>query len=294
MNASQRLSTGVSGLDERLGGGLVPGTMTVIVGATGIGKTQLGLHFANAGVAQEGRRGVIFDMASRGDAQSHGDYARRMFGWELEPVDAQRRPDLEDFFSPDRRYGDYLRVFDYGGRRVTRRDLDFDELQAWQAELARKLNVAIAFFYGNFVQGVRRAVIDGIEPVVRAADSIQFDLLEYIDHQILRKDADWVARDLFRERFRQNAAQAAAAAYDPGQLGFLTLVTSSEMMLDELITRPLEEGDLSANANTLIYMGKVRSGSTMGRALYVAKHRGSACTDDLVPYTIDESGLRLG
>ena len=46
-----RLSTGVPGLDERLGGGLIPGTLTVVVGASGIGKTQLGLQFAHAGLA---------------------------------------------------------------------------------------------------------------------------------------------------------------------------------------------------------------------------------------------------
>ena len=38
------------GLDELLGGGLLPGTLTVVVGSTGIGKTQLGLQFAQAGL----------------------------------------------------------------------------------------------------------------------------------------------------------------------------------------------------------------------------------------------------
>ena len=52
-----RLSTGVDGLDALLGGGLLPGTLAVIVGATGVGKTQLGLQFAAAGERQEGRRG---------------------------------------------------------------------------------------------------------------------------------------------------------------------------------------------------------------------------------------------
>ena len=38
-----RQSTGITGLDAMLGGGLIPGTLTVVVGATGIGKTQVGL-----------------------------------------------------------------------------------------------------------------------------------------------------------------------------------------------------------------------------------------------------------
>ena len=83
MNLDIRQSTGVDGLDALLGGGLIPGTLTVVVGASGIGKTQLGLQFAHAGRAQEGRRGILFDMSARIDSQRHADYALRMFGWTL-------------------------------------------------------------------------------------------------------------------------------------------------------------------------------------------------------------------
>src|SRR6187399_2066505 len=100
-----RLSTGIPTLDEALGGGLLPGTLTVVVGATGIGKTQLGLQFAQAGLAQEQRRGVIFDCSSRGDSQSHADYARRMFDWQLDAVDAERQVEVEHFFEPARQFG---------------------------------------------------------------------------------------------------------------------------------------------------------------------------------------------
>jgi len=141
-----RLSTGIAGLDDLLGGGLLPGTLTVVVGATGIGKTQLGLQFARAGLDQEGRTGIVFDMCARGDSQNHADYARRMFDWRLDPAAPESGHDLGDFFAATRRSGDYLHVFEHSGRRVTRRDLDFDETQAWQAELNRKLNAAIAFF----------------------------------------------------------------------------------------------------------------------------------------------------
>ena len=36
----------VDSLDRLLGGGLLPGTLTVVAGATGAGKTQLGLRWA--------------------------------------------------------------------------------------------------------------------------------------------------------------------------------------------------------------------------------------------------------
>lgn len=288
-----RHSTGIAALDEMLGGGLLPGTLTVVVGATGIGKTQLGVQYAQAGLAQEGRRGAIFDMASRGDAQNHADYARRLAGWEMSRVDANREPLADGFFAPESAPGDYLHVFEHAGRRVTRQDLGWEAWQDWQAEMARKLAVTIGFFYGRLVRGTRRFVIDGIEPVDRPSESIQFELFEYVYHQILRKDADWVARDLFRQAYRAHAAEAAAHAYDPTQVSCVLLYTSREALLDELACRPLDEGDVLANANTVICLGKIRDGMKLGRGLYVVKHRGSACSDAIVPYVVEERGLRL-
>jgi KaiC/GvpD/RAD55 family RecA-like ATPase len=295
MTIPGRQSTGVPGLDPLLGGGLLPGTLTVVVGATGIGKTQFGLQYARAALqaAGEGRRGVLFDVSARGDSQNHLHYAQRMFGWRLHRVLGQDRLDLTDFYSPAREHGDYLHVFDYTGRRVTRTDLDWDQWRSWQAELNARLQSAIAFLYGNFVQGTRRVVFDGIEPADRPQDSIQWELLEYVYHQVVRKDPQWVARDLFRQAYREHAAAASAHVYDVAQIGCLLLVTSHDTMLDELLSRPLDQGDALANANTLIYMGKIREGQRLRRALYVAKHRGSACSEEIHPYTIDDQGLKI-
>ena len=291
--ADQRLSTGIEKLDPLLGGGLLPGTLTVVVGATGIGKTQLGLQFAHQGANQEGRRGILFDMACRGDSQGHKEYAQRMFGWELSPLAAGRKLDFSGFFDSDREHGDYLHVFDLQGRPVGRGDVDEDAWRLWQSEWNAKLALTIAFFYGNFTRGVCRAVIDGLEPVDRPSESIQLQLFTYIYHKILRKDPEWVARDLFRQDFRRHSAAAASHRYDPGRLACLTLLTSRESMLDDLIRRPLDEGDLLSGANTVIYMGRVRDGGKLGRGLYIAKHRGSECCEQIVPYSITDAGLEL-
>jgi len=288
-----RLSTGIEGLDERLGGGLLPGTLTVVVGSTGIGKTQFGLHFAQAGQAGGEPAGIVFDMNARGDSQNHADYARRLFGWELRPAEGGPCVNGECCFQLDHPCGDYLHAFEHRGRRVTRGELDFDQWHDWQAELARRLNRSIAFFYGNFVRGVRRVVIDGIEPAERPSDSIQFELFEYIYHQILRKDPEWVARDLFRQHYRRHSEAVARHVYDPGAIGCVTLITSRETTLDAVIERPLAQGDLLSEANTVIHLGKIREGTRFRRALYVTKHRGSACSEEIVPYTIDEKGIRL-
>jgi KaiC/GvpD/RAD55 family RecA-like ATPase len=287
------MQTGIPSLDSLLGGGLLPGTLTVVAGATGIGKTQLGLHFSQQGLAEEGERGIIFDMTSRGDSQNQDDYARRLFDWQIaaqpgdEPVDPTRVWDR----ALARR--DYLHIFEHSGRRVTRNDLEYDDWKAWKLELIKKLQLAIWFFYGNFVHGVRRTVIDGVEPTDKPSESFQFDLFEYIYHQILHKEADWVARDLFREHFRANEAQVAKHLYDHRQIGCLLLHTTREVMLDDLLGRPLDSGDVLSNANTIILMGKTRDGSKMGRALHVAKHRGSACDDSIVPFEVTARGLQV-
>jgi KaiC/GvpD/RAD55 family RecA-like ATPase len=293
MMNSARQSCGVPEIDSLLGGGLLPGTLTVLVGATGIGKTQLGLQYAHAGLAQEGSRGVILDACARGDGQNQQAYAERMFAWDLHEISPGSKPNLADYYCSDRQHGDYLHVFEYQGRRVTRRDLEFEQWQAWQAELNSRLSTAISFLYGNLCRGTRRVVVDGIEPADRPSDSIQLNLFEYIYHQILRKEPEWVARDLFREHYRENAQAAAQHSYRPADVGCLLLYTSHETMLEDLITRRLNEGDVLSNANTIIYMGKIREGNRMSRALYVAKHRGSACDEKIAEFAINDDGLHL-
>ena len=288
-----RISSGIPGLDTALGGGFLPGTLAVVVGSTGIGKTQLGIQFANQGKADDGRPGILFDMSSRGDSQNHDDYASRICGWKLRRADPKVVAQAEGFFDAARDPGDYLHVFDYSGRRVTRDNVDEQDWRDWQAELTRKLGTAVAFFYGGFIRGARRAVVDGIEPVDRPNDSIQIELFDYVYHQILRKDPAWVARDFFRERYRENEAAVARHFYDPAQIVCLLLYTSHETTLEGLLERPLDEGDLLSNANTILVMGKIRDGMRFRRALFVAKHRGSACSDEIIPYTIDDAGLQV-
>ena len=64
-----------------LGGGLLPGTLAVVYGATGIGKTHLGLTFAHHGRSADGAPGLVFDMNGRGDSQQHHESAQRLFAF---------------------------------------------------------------------------------------------------------------------------------------------------------------------------------------------------------------------
>ncbi|MCC6509632.1 MAG: recombinase RecA, partial [Pirellulaceae bacterium] len=96
-----RFSTGLPELDESLGGGLLPGTLTMLIGATGVGKTQLAMAFREAGAQAEGQAGAIIDLSSRGDSQNHDGYGQRMFGKPLSVADP-RRDDLPNPFTDGR------------------------------------------------------------------------------------------------------------------------------------------------------------------------------------------------
>ena len=288
-----RQGFGIEGLDRLLGGGLLPGTLTVLAGATGAGKTQLGLKWADHGKAAEGRRGVVCDLTSRGDAQNHADYARDQFGWEMTPHDVGGALDLDAFWDFAKERGDYLHPFAKAGRRVTKRDLEPDDWHAWKADLARVLRSSAAWFYAQFARGTRRVVVDGIEPTERFSESIQFEFFEYLYHQVLRKDDEWAAREVFRERYRANEEPVKAHPYDSRAIGCLYLYTTPHVLLDDLMAQPIGEGDIFANANTIVLMGRVKEAGRMGRALYVAKHRGSACGEEIVPYRITDRGIEL-
>ena len=74
-------------------------------------------------------------------------------------------------------------------------------------------------------------------------------------------------------------------------IGCLYLYTTPHVMLDELLAEPIGEGSIFSNANTIILMGRTRGADRIGRALHVAKHRGSACSDEISPYRLTERGL---
>ena len=111
---------------------------------------------------------------------------------------------------------------------------------------------------------------------------------------MLRKDDEWAAREWFREQYRAHADAVLRHRYDQRTIGCLYLYTTPQVMLDELMTQPIAQGDIFANANTIILMGRTRQDGRLGRALAIPKHRGSACGDEIIPYRITEQGLVMG
>ncbi len=286
-----RYSTGLNWLDEALGGGLLPGSLTMVIGATGVGKTQFGMHFSEAGRTTEGQRGAIVDLSSRGDSQNHSGYTTRLFGEPLTAVDLQTET-LACPFS-NGRPADVLPFLGYSGRRVLRSQLDVDDYHAWQSELNRRLPQLTRFVYSHLVHGTRRFIVDGIEPQDAPDDSLQLDLLESVYHRMLRIEHDWLAREVFRQQFRELEPRVMQSAYDHRESSAMVLVTTKQSMLEQLMTQPLADGDLAAGANTVILLGRTLVDGKMTRGLYIAKHRGSFADDRILHFGIDDRGLHL-
>jgi circadian clock protein KaiC len=80
----ERASSGITGLDALLHGGVPRRSSTVVQGGTGAGKTLLGLSFLLAGAAR-GERGVLFTLEETPE-QLHG--IAKGFGWDLPTLEA--------------------------------------------------------------------------------------------------------------------------------------------------------------------------------------------------------------
>lgn len=71
-----RISTGITGLDDILGGGLTPQRIYLVEGSPGAGKTTLGLQFLLDGAAKN-ESGLYITLSETADelaaaAASHG------------------------------------------------------------------------------------------------------------------------------------------------------------------------------------------------------------------------------
>ena len=71
-------------------------------------------------------------------------------------------------------------------------------------------------------------------------------------------------REWFREQFRANAQRWPGIPTIIAQIGCLYLYTTPHVMLDDLLSQPIGQGDIFSNANTIILMGRTRTTAGWG------------------------------
>src|SRR5213593_1762379 len=82
------VKTGIEGLDDILAGGLLRGSIVLVEGAAGTGKTTLGLEFIYRGSTEFGEPGLIVLFEISPDKLVR-DAA--LFGWDLTELERQGR-----------------------------------------------------------------------------------------------------------------------------------------------------------------------------------------------------------
>ena len=83
---SERIHTGITGLDDVLRGGLIRGNSILVEGKAGVGKSILGIQFLVAGAIQHGERGLLLSF----DVAPNKLYRDAMnLGWDLKQLESE-------------------------------------------------------------------------------------------------------------------------------------------------------------------------------------------------------------
>jgi len=96
----ERVATGIPGYDELLGGGFFKGSVNVVIGGTGTGKTVFGGEFIHEG-AKQGKKGMVVLTSEE------TEYIRRewytSFGWDFWKLEEEGDVTFVDIADPDLR-----------------------------------------------------------------------------------------------------------------------------------------------------------------------------------------------
>jgi circadian clock protein KaiC len=99
-NASRLLSTGVDGLDDVLGGGLLADRLSVIEGPPGAGTTTIALQFLMEGVSRG--EPVLYVTLSETESELRG--VALSHGWDLDNINMREMLPTEDSLQPEEQY----------------------------------------------------------------------------------------------------------------------------------------------------------------------------------------------
>jgi circadian clock protein KaiC len=126
-----RLSTGIAGLDEVLGGGLPQGHLYLVEGESGSGKTTLGLQFLFAGA----RRGEPTLWITLSETERQLRQSAHSHGWSLDGIEVCNPVAPEHVRQPDERYSFFSPA-----------DVELDEIRNAIAEAVERVRPSRVVF----------------------------------------------------------------------------------------------------------------------------------------------------
>jgi KaiC/GvpD/RAD55 family RecA-like ATPase len=85
---STKIATGISGLDELVGGGLPEGRVVLVIGGPGSGKTIMCSQFLYKGIYEGQQNGVFLSLD---EGRNHFYSEMRNFGWDFQKAEKERK-----------------------------------------------------------------------------------------------------------------------------------------------------------------------------------------------------------
>jgi len=138
----EKVSTGVKGLDDMLGGGLPVGRSILVCGGPGSGKTIFGIQFLYNGAMEYGEPGLYVSLD---ESPTHLKQDVASFGWDIEGLERQKKLAIVDA-SPIRAIPGQVKI---GNLNIGKRDFSM-------LSLIEIIKTRVQEF------GVKRLVIDPI------------------------------------------------------------------------------------------------------------------------------------
>jgi KaiC/GvpD/RAD55 family RecA-like ATPase len=85
---SKKVSTGISGLDELVGGGFPEGRVILVIGGPGTGKTIMCGQFLYKGIYENQENGILVSLD---ESKDHFYSEMQKFGWDFKKAEGQRK-----------------------------------------------------------------------------------------------------------------------------------------------------------------------------------------------------------
>lgn len=88
MSKTEKVQTGIPGLDEMLYGGLPKGRVILLVGGPGTGKTIFATQFLMHGIKELGENGIFVSLD---ESENHYITEMNSFGWDMEILEKEKK-----------------------------------------------------------------------------------------------------------------------------------------------------------------------------------------------------------
>jgi len=241
---SERLLTGVEGLDELISGGLPRGRVILVLGGPGTGKTILASQFLYKGISQYGENGIFVSLD---EGKKHFCFEMLKFGWDFKKAEEE---------------GKFLFV---DATRLSRVAMLKEKMMKEETSSLRGKQLQIDKLVEELQEKIQQI----------NAKRVVFDTLASLFYRFL----DPIERRTAGVDLIESLSDINVTTIVTTELNYLGL--ERNLMDEEFLV------------HGVIMMQTLFSGGTTTRALQVEKMRGANVNPNLVPYTIDKSGIEI-